>query len=130
MEFSFVIASLKKIEEDAKNLRLEVEKMANASTAPEDFTTEAPERVGGNRQYSTTAPSDIRDPLAKSMSDLVTPKQLGMIRALSRECGVVPDEECQSVLRCRAEELSKRAASSFIDHLKDLQAKGEQRRAS
>ena len=74
-----------------------------------------------------------RDPLAKSMSDLVTPKQLGMIRALAREANVDVEEECQAVLRCRTEELSKKAASSFIDHLKNLQA-GEQqqpmRRAS
>jgi hypothetical protein len=66
-----------------------------------------------------------RDPLAKSMSDLVTPKQLGMIRALAREAGVEVEEECQQVLRCRTEELSKKAASSFIDHLKNLQ-QGEQ----
>ena len=62
-----------------------------------------------------------RDPLAKSMADLVTPKQLGMIRALAREARVDADEECQAALRCRTEELSKKAASSFIDHLKGLQ---------
>ncbi|HEX8178101.1 MAG TPA: Rad52/Rad22 family DNA repair protein [Pyrinomonadaceae bacterium] len=62
-----------------------------------------------------------RDPLAKSMADLVTPKQLGMIRALAREAHVDADEECQQTLRCRTEELSKKAASSFIDHLKGLQ---------
>ncbi|MCA1556849.1 MAG: RAD52 family DNA repair protein, partial [Acidobacteria bacterium] len=68
-----------------------------------------------------------RDPLAKSMSDLVTPKQLGMIRALAREAGVDVEEECQAVLRCRTEELSKKAASSFIDHLKNSQQQqGEQ----
>ncbi|MEA2173371.1 MAG: hypothetical protein QOD00_963 [Blastocatellia bacterium] len=61
-----------------------------------------------------------RDPLAKSMADLVTPKQLGMIRALAREAGVEVEEECQNVLRCKTDELSKRAASSFIDHLKNM----------
>ncbi|MBV9210121.1 MAG: hypothetical protein JOZ52_05805 [Acidobacteria bacterium] len=73
-----------------------------------------------------------RDPLAKSMADLVTPKQLGMIRALAREAGVEVEEECQNVLRCKTEELSKRAASSFIDHLKGLgqEAAGGMRRAS
>jgi hypothetical protein len=79
------------------------------------------------------APSDFpRDPLAKSMADLVTPKQLGMIRALAREAGVDVEEECQNVLRCKTDELSKRAASSFIDHLKGLQqdAVGGMRRAS
>ena len=73
-----------------------------------------------------------RDPLAKSMADLVTPKQLGMIRALAREASVDVEEECQSVLRCKTDELSKRAASAFIDHLKGLQqeAAAGMRRAS
>jgi hypothetical protein len=62
-----------------------------------------------------------RDPLAKSMNDLVTPKQLGMIRALAREAQVDADEECRQVMRISTEELSKKAASSFIDHLKGLQ---------
>ncbi|HEV7842518.1 MAG TPA: Rad52/Rad22 family DNA repair protein, partial [Pyrinomonadaceae bacterium] len=75
-----------------------------------------------------------RDPLAKSMADLVTPKQLGMIRALAREAQVDVEEECQTILRCKTDELSKRAASSFIDHLKglhtDAAAAGQMRRAS
>ena len=90
--------------------------------------SEVIERDGAGPQ-----PGDFpRDPLAKSMADLVTPKQLGMIRALAREAGVDAEEECQSNMRCRTEELSKRAASSFIDHLKGLQneAAGGMRRAS
>ncbi len=85
------------------------------------------------REGSGPQPGDFpRDPLAKSMADLVTPKQLGMIRALAREAGVDMDEECQSVMRVRTEELSKRAASTFIDHLKGLQNQQtfEVRRAS
>jgi len=93
--------------------------------------TEVIEHEGGAPQ----AGEFPRDPLAKSMSDLVTPKQLGMIRALAREANVDVEVECQSVLRCRTDELSKRAASSFIDHLKNLgqeaaAATGSMRRAS
>ncbi|HEX7175408.1 MAG TPA: Rad52/Rad22 family DNA repair protein [Pyrinomonadaceae bacterium] len=90
--------------------------------------SEVIERDGAGPQ-----PGDFpRDPLAKSMADLVTPKQLGMIRALAREAGVDAEEECQAQMRCRTEELSKRAASSFIDHLKGAQteAAGGMRRAS
>jgi len=90
--------------------------------------SEVIERDGAGPQ-----PGDFpRDPLAKSMADLVTPKQLGMVRALAREAGVDAEEECQAQMRCRTEELSKRAASSFIDHLKGLQneAAGGMRRAS
>ncbi|HXH70837.1 MAG TPA: Rad52/Rad22 family DNA repair protein [Pyrinomonadaceae bacterium] len=61
------------------------------------------------------------NPIAKSLSDLVTAKQLGMIRAISREINVDADEECQNVMQCKTDELSKRAASGFIQHLQDLQ---------
>jgi len=81
--------------------------------------SEVIERNGSAAETNNGFPSD---PLAKSMSDLVTPKQLGMIRALAREAGMDADDECQSVLRCRTEELSKKAASSFIDHLKTAQS--------
>jgi hypothetical protein len=62
-----------------------------------------------------------RDPLAKSLADLVTPKQLGMIRALGREMGLDIEQECQALLSCSSEELSKQAASRFIDYLKRKQ---------
>ncbi len=61
------------------------------------------------------------NPVAKSLSDLVTAKQLGMIRALARETGIDADEECQNVMQCKTDELSKRAASGFIQHLQDMQ---------
>lgn len=62
-----------------------------------------------------------QNPIAKTLSDLVTAKQLGMIRAVGREIGVDVEQECQTVLNCRTDELSKKAASSFIQHLQDLQ---------
>ena len=65
------------------------------------------------------------NPIARSLSDLVTAKQLGMIRAISRELGIDADEECNSVMKCRTDELSKRAASSLIQHLQDMQKQGE-----
>jgi hypothetical protein len=61
------------------------------------------------------------NPVAKSLSDLVTAKQLGMIRAIAREIGVDADEESNKAMQCRTDELSKRAASSFIKHLQDMQ---------
>jgi hypothetical protein len=61
------------------------------------------------------------NPIAKTLSDLVTAKQLGMIRAIGREIGVDVEQECQTALNCRTDELSKKAASSFIQHLQDLQ---------
>ncbi len=65
------------------------------------------------------------NPIARSLSDLVTAKQLGMIRAIAREIGVDPDVECQNVMQCKTDELSKKAASGLIQHLQDLQKNGE-----
>jgi len=61
------------------------------------------------------------NPIAASLSDQVTAKQLGMIRAIAREINVDPDEECELVMQCKSAELSKKAASALIQHLQDLQ---------
>ncbi len=65
------------------------------------------------------------NPIARSLSDLVTAKQLGMIRAISREIGADADAECQNVMQCKTDELSKKAASGLIQHLQDMQ-KGQE----
>ena len=69
------------------------------------------------------APIEKGDPVAKTLGDLVTTKQLGMIRAIAREVGVNADNECSSVIGCKVPELSKRAASDFIEYLQSLQKK-------
>ena len=61
------------------------------------------------------------DPIARSLGELVTAKQLGMIRALARELQIDADEECQSVMKCNSDALTKRAASALIGHLQDRQ---------
>lgn len=69
----------------------------------------------------TNAQGFPNNPVAVSLMDLITAKQLGMIRAISREIGIEADKECQTVLNCKTDELSKKAASAFIQHLQDLQ---------
>lgn len=59
-----------------------------------------------------------QDPMAKGTGDLVTPKQLGMINRTAREVGVNAEKECLTLLGCKPQDLSKRAASSLIDYLK------------
>ena len=79
------------------------------------------------------APSILRDPRPKTLGDLVTPKQLWMIRNLGREISCDVEQECQSLMQCKLEEISKRAASSLIDYLKRRQQENqpeELRRAS
>ena len=96
---------------------------------PEPFTVDPAEGRGENP--TGLAVQFDGDPVAPSLATLITPKQLGMIRALARECGVDYEVECQEQLGCKPEELGKRAASAFIDYLKALQEQGaEFKRAS
>jgi hypothetical protein len=61
------------------------------------------------------------EPCARNLGELITQKQLGMVRALARELRIDADEECHSVMSCRTDELSKTAASSLIKHLQEMQ---------
>ncbi|MBV9216398.1 MAG: hypothetical protein JO053_09490 [Acidobacteria bacterium] len=63
----------------------------------------------------------VDNPVAKSIGDMVTSKQLGLIRAIARDANVDAEKECASLMRCSVEELSKRAASDLIEHLQNLQ---------
>ena len=65
------------------------------------------------------------NPIAQTLGDLITARQLGMIRALAREAGVNSDEECRALMNCKTDELSKRAASFLITHLQSLPQRKE-----
>jgi hypothetical protein len=125
MNYNYIISEINLSIANLERLKREVEQMQREGQGQ-------PEQPAQGQQAfpPAPAPSTIADPFAKSMSDLVTPKQLGMVRALARERGVDHDEECQAVFKCKTDELSKRAASSFIDHLKELQPEFNARRAS
>jgi hypothetical protein len=69
------------------------------------------------------------DPIAKSLGDMVTAKQLNMIRAIGREAKIDVDAECAAAMHCAVEELSKRAASELIAHLQKMQNVTPMRRA-
>ncbi len=69
--------------------------------------------VNGQPQY--------RDAVSKTLGDMVTAKQLGMIRVIGRESKIDVFHECTKMMNCRVDELSKRAASDLIEHLQNLQ---------
>jgi hypothetical protein len=135
MSNQYAIAELRRIQADIGRVLQNLEDEDAEGAHSNEFNAEPaeqfrqPERPQEYRP--APPPSAIRDPLAKSLSDLVTPKQLGMIRALARECKLDAEAECQAEFRCKTDELSKRAASSFIDHLKRTQEESAHpRRAS
>jgi len=63
-----------------------------------------------------TAPVDA---IARNLGDLVTSKQLNMIRAIAREKNIDAEAICGEMFACRIEEISKRAASDLIDRLQE-----------
>jgi hypothetical protein len=73
------------------------------------------------RNFQTPTVGEITVPIASNFNDLITAKQLGMARALCHELDLDVDDECQSVFKCDAGKMSKKAASAFIQHLRDLQ---------
>ena len=58
------------------------------------------------------------DPIAKTLPEMITTKQLGMVRAVARDLEVDPDEVSAEVLNAKVSELSRRAASWLIDFIR------------
>ena len=65
------------------------------------------------------------DPIARTLGDMITAKQLGMIRSIGRNSEIDVDAECREMMHCAVEELSKRAASDLIDHLQTISHRGD-----
>ncbi|MBI4850451.1 MAG: SWIM zinc finger family protein [Acidobacteria bacterium] len=61
-----------------------------------------------------------RDPVAKNIAEMATTKQHAAIRAIANANGVDAETLCQELFNCKVAELSRRAASTFIDHLKNV----------
>jgi len=76
-----------------------------------------------------TKASQLREPQAKTLEDLVTPKQLWMIRNLGRELGIDVERECEIRVKAKLEEISKTAADKFINYLKELSAAAKEEAA-
>jgi len=77
-------------------------------------------------ETSTSQKSFPSEPVAKTMADLVTPKQLVAIRAIAHAQRVNAEAECVKLMGCRPEELTRRAASAFIDHLKSIPVEADE----
>jgi hypothetical protein len=118
-----------------EELDAELWELAKESVKKEAEKIKAKWKAGtkGNEQSQAAqdAPPEDNSPeamrernLPKTLGDLVTPKQLWMIRSLGREIGCDVEQECKALTFCAIEEISKRAASSLIDYLKKMQEQG------
>lgn len=73
------------------------------------------------QSVSTGESRKFEDTIAKTVRDMVTAKQLSMIRAIAREGGIDAAKQCMNLMNCSIPELSKRSASDLIDHLQNMQ---------
>jgi hypothetical protein len=71
------------------------------------------------RLRQQTAPVDA---VARNLGDMVTSKQLNMIRGIAREKNIDGEAVCGEMFACRIDEISKRAASDLIDRLQETPA--------
>jgi len=78
-----------------------------------------------DRESESPAPSNSRhsrnrrvsNPKAATLNELVTPKQLFLIRRLAEQTGHDPEAICREVYQVGLEEITRRAASALIDRL-------------
>lgn len=97
---------------------------AALSIAPRNGSSlPAPQLVrdhSGSRTGGETSIEPVRfhgDPCARSFAELVSPRQLAMIRQLARETDVDAERECMKLVGCATGDLSKAAASFYIEYL-------------
>lgn len=80
--------------------------------------------IDSEEQAARQAPRErmiTGEAIARNLGDMVTAKQLNMIRSLGREKRIDPEAVCADMFACRIDEISKRAASDLIDRLQELQ---------
>ena len=57
------------------------------------------------------------DPTPKLLGEMVTARQLAIISKRAHRAHVDAERECREYFKCSPEDLSRRAASAFIEHL-------------
>jgi len=57
------------------------------------------------------------DPIARTQGNLITPKQLSLIRTLAKRARLDPEVLCQETFHAGLGEISRKAASALIEHL-------------
>ncbi len=66
------------------------------------------------------------DPVARTVGDMITSRQLSLIRSLARESEFDAQQECSRLKKCSVIELSRNAAADLIEHLQMLRSRGSQ----
>ncbi|MGE0131519.1 MAG: Rad52/Rad22 family DNA repair protein [Blastocatellales bacterium] len=103
---------IKKAEHDALKRAAVKFGVARDLYRDEDGSNDSASR-SGNR--APTAPP--RDPLAKTLADLISPKQLALINRLAKTLKLDPEAACREMYQANLSEISRRAASALIERL-------------
>jgi hypothetical protein len=74
---------------------------------------ETSEQANDNRPQTSGA----FDPIARTQGNLITPKQLSLIRTLAKRARLDPEVLCQETFHAGLGEISRKAASALIEHL-------------
>ena len=83
----------------------------------EVYSAMNPGSTGGGGGGVISTVNDKDEHVAKCLGDLVTGKQLAIIKGLGRQLGIDLKAECNKVMKCNFDEMSKKGASKFINHL-------------
>jgi len=106
---------IKKAEHDALKRAAVKFGVARDLYRDEDGSSDSSRRMGNK---TPTAPP--RDPIAKTLSDLISPKQLALINRLAKTLKLDPESACQEMYQAKLNEISRRAASALIERLNTM----------
>jgi hypothetical protein len=106
---------IKKAEHDALKRAAVKFGVARDLYRDEDGSNDSSRRIGNN-----TPASPPRDPVAMSLSNLISPNQLALINKLAKRLNLNPESACREKYRANLNEISRKAASALIERLNTM----------
>lgn len=108
---------IKKAEHDALKRAAVKFGVARELYRDEEKGSDSSDRQNGEGSQSQR----VSNPIAKTLDQLVTAKQISLIKQLAEKARLNPEEICQEMYKAELREISRRAASVLIDHLRSFQ---------
>ena len=81
----------------------------------EDGSNDSSRRTGNN-----TPAAPPRDPIARGLSNLISPNQLALINKLAKRLNLNPESACREMYQANLNEISRKAASALIERLNTM----------
>ena len=103
---------IKKAEHDALKRAAVKFGVARDLYRDEDGSNDSSRRTGNN-----TPAAPPRDPIARGLSNLISPNQLALINKLAKRLNLNPESACREMYQANLNEISRKAASALIGRL-------------